>query len=86
MYDLQGKIPLVKYVPLLDKQGGGSPTSVELGDAMALRDLLAPVGKCKETMYAALEGLAVDSTSNEGTVHRGFGGAVQAGATYSFLL
>mmetsp|Transcript_35145 Transcript_35145/g.91272 ORF Transcript_35145/g.91272 Transcript_35145/m.91272 type:complete len:638 (-) Transcript_35145:739-2652(-) len=78
MYDLQGKIPLVKYVPLLDKQGGGSPTSVELGDAMALRDLLAPVGKCKETMYAALEGLAVDSTSNEGTVHRGFGGAVQA--------
>lgn len=76
MYDLQGKIPLVKYVPLVEKQGG-SPTRVELADAMALRDLLAPIGKCKESIYGALEGLAIDTTATTSSTQRGFGGAVQ---------
>eukprot|EP00193_Tetraselmis_chui_P003922 CAMPEP_0177762252 /NCGR_PEP_ID=MMETSP0491_2-20121128/6244_1 /TAXON_ID=63592 /ORGANISM="Tetraselmis chuii, Strain PLY429" /LENGTH=846 /DNA_ID=CAMNT_0019278291 /DNA_START=238 /DNA_END=2778 /DNA_ORIENTATION=+ len=77
LYDLQGNVPLVKYVPLLDASSG-SPTPVELLEAMPLTGLLAPVGKFKDNIYMSLEALEVDVPTHDGPRNRGFGGAIQA--------
>lgn len=82
LYDIHGKLPVVKYVPLLDAGKGQSPTSLELGDAMALEDLLAPVGHFKDAIAGALEGLEPSASAfaaSSAAPRRGFGGAVQAG-------
>mmetsp|Transcript_12575 Transcript_12575/g.35332 ORF Transcript_12575/g.35332 Transcript_12575/m.35332 type:complete len:804 (+) Transcript_12575:541-2952(+) len=83
LHDVRGKSPVVKYVPLLRAaQRGQSPTPLELADAMALEDLLAPVGAFKDKIHATLEGLeCVGGCSHSqlaSAAVRGFGGAVQA--------
>mmetsp|Transcript_17666 Transcript_17666/g.42375 ORF Transcript_17666/g.42375 Transcript_17666/m.42375 type:complete len:458 (-) Transcript_17666:91-1464(-) len=85
LHDVQGKVPIVKYVPLVSAAEGQSPTRLELKDALALEDLLAPVGQFKDSMYAALEALEpmnADGAAAGGRGKRGFGGTIQAVLRY----
>ena len=50
---MRGPVPAVRSVALAPD--GAAPTAVDLGDALPLSDLLAPVGAAKEHIAAALD-------------------------------
>lgn len=50
---MRGALPAVRCVALMDD--GAAPTAVDLGDALPLHALLAPVGAAKERIAAALD-------------------------------
>lgn len=71
LYDVKASVPVVRFVPIFDKQ----PVPVPLADVMPLSALLAPVGQYKEAIGAMLEMLQPDATAAEPS-----GGAAAAGA------
>lgn len=58
--DAQGEAVSIRYVSLI--QGDmGTPTPLDLADALPLEDLLAPVQSCKDMLSHAIEALEPDS-------------------------
>ena len=53
LWDVRGPVPAVRSVALTPD--GAAPTAVDLGDALPLSALLAPVGAAKEQIAAALD-------------------------------
>lgn len=53
LWDVRASVPAVRSVALTPD--GAAPTAVDLGDALPLSDLLAPVGAAKEQIAAALD-------------------------------
>ena len=53
LWDVREPVPAVRSVALMPD--GAAPTAVDLGDALPLSDLLAPVGAAKEQILAALD-------------------------------
>jgi len=90
LYDVQGDVPVVKNVPI--PSSGLAEDKLELEDVVPLKRLLAPIGKYKENIVAAIETLRPvppweqqagtaeisgdDASDVEGG--RAFGGALEA--------
>ncbi len=55
LFDVAGGVMSIRSVPILEMQG--SPTPVDLQDALPLEAFLAPVASCKDAIAAALETL-----------------------------
>ncbi len=53
LWDVRGAAPAVRSVAL--EADGAAPTAVDLGDALPLAALLAPVSAAKERIAAALD-------------------------------
>lgn len=57
LWDLQGGVPAVRYVPLAARGGPDAATAVELADALPLEAFLAPIDRWRDEIEAALEAL-----------------------------
>ena len=83
LYDTQGSHTSLKYVHV-SGNAKAPPTALELGEALPLRHLLAPVHSCKAGIAAAVDSLEPDTGSMHAAVKdeslgsRSFGGALQA--------
>lgn len=55
LYDVAGGVTSVRTVPILEMHG--SPTALDLQDALPLGAFLAPVASCKDALASALETL-----------------------------
>ncbi|KAK9831909.1 hypothetical protein WJX81_008153 [Elliptochloris bilobata] len=79
LWDVRGPVPAVRCVALTPD--GAAPTAVDLGDALPLSALLAPVGATKERIAAALD-LLEPAQPGQPLGSRGFGSAMQAVLRY----
>ena len=67
IYDVQGKVPSVRYVPLpCDLDTTEEYTNDVLKDVVPLKWFLAPVGDHKEAFTTALESIGTDETTQSG--------------------
>ena len=55
LYDVAGGVTSIRTVPILELHG--SPTALDLQDALPLGNFLAPVASCKDALASALETL-----------------------------
>lgn len=85
LYDTQGSQPSIRYVQILG-EAKGPPSPLGLEEALPLPHLLAPVGRCKECITAAVDSLEAETAQHAGTDGslgtRSFGGALQAVLRY----
>jgi hypothetical protein len=56
LWDVQGRVPVVRRVPLLEDLQVYTP----LADVLPLAALVAPVGRCKEQLASVIDGLVPD--------------------------